>query len=349
MKSPRMRLTTALLSLAIFGAVLAGVATGHQIVSGSDVVVGIDHESGLVETDGSTAVVWSSEPVSVFVGPTAKRAGEHYIYCLDVDGQEYDCRQGTLTDDEAFYFEIPAEYFSTRQHQIEARIHADEVFSNPLIEEVSFTVDALSKRGDEDDDGLTNEREVGLGTDYRAVDTDRDGLRDEVEVNQHGSDPTDDDTDRDGLTDGDEVNRYRTDPTVADTDNDGLDDEAEVNQYGSDPTTAHTDGDGLSDGAEVNQHGTDPTRTDTDGDGLDDGTEIRRGTDPTDPASPSDENSGDGTNGGPAGDGDEFQRGFFVNDGDSTSPLASLEGPHITAIGFTLSIVGILLELRSGR
>lgn len=57
--------------------------------------------------------------------------------------------------------------------------------------------------------------------------------------------------------------------------------------------------------------------------------------------------SGDGAS--PAtSDNEDVNRGFFSNDADPNSPLDSLSGPHITTIGFLLSILGILLELRGG-
>lgn len=205
-------------------------------------------------------------------------------------------------------------------------------------------------------------------------DLDNDGLSRSVELNQYGTDPSRADTDEDGLDDGEEVNRYNTDPTEEDTDGDGLDDREEVNRYGTDPDSRHTDGDGLSDGVEVNQYGTDPTKTDTDGDGIDDGTEVSQGTDPTSPDDPSDEDDSDGTSTNedastsdtgsdtPTSDtteepeteesqdgessSDEFQRGFFTNNPDSS--FAVLSNPsllNITTIGFILSILGILLQL----
>jgi len=49
------------------------------------------------------------------------------------------------------------------------------------------------------------------------VDTDEDGLSDDVEVNTYFTDPNDSDTDGDDLSDGDEVNIHGTDPTNNDT------------------------------------------------------------------------------------------------------------------------------------
>lgn len=139
---------------------------------------------------------------------------------------------------------------------------------------------------DTDNDGLTDEQEMELGTDPNDPDTDGDGLQDGAEVNEYGTDPLNEDTDGDGLTDGDEVNSYGTDPLSEDTDGDGLSDGDEINEYRTNPTESDTDGDGLTDGEEVMEYGTDPTDPDSDDDGISDGEEIAQGSDPNDPNDP---------------------------------------------------------------
>lgn len=59
---------------------------------------------------------------------------------------------------------------------------------------------------DSDRDGLTDDEEAyDVGTNPRAFDTDSDGLGDGEEWLDYGTDPLDWDTDRDGYSDGDEV------------------------------------------------------------------------------------------------------------------------------------------------
>jgi len=58
---------------------------------------------------------------------------------------------------------------------------------------------------DTDKDGLTDLKELEIGTNPRAVDTDLDGLDDYAEYNVYGSDPVRRDTDEDGYDDGLEV------------------------------------------------------------------------------------------------------------------------------------------------
>ncbi|MBX7257055.1 MAG: PQQ-dependent sugar dehydrogenase [Candidatus Hydrogenedentes bacterium] len=64
---------------------------------------------------------------------------------------------------------------------------------------------------DEDEDGLTNEQELLLGTDPNNADTDNDALSDGAELNTYSTDPLDPDSDADGAPDGPEVS-LGTDP-----------------------------------------------------------------------------------------------------------------------------------------
>ena len=58
---------------------------------------------------------------------------------------------------------------------------------------------------DSDGDGLTNARELEVGTSVTKADTDGDGLGDREEVEVYGTDPRKPDTDGDGYLDGQEV------------------------------------------------------------------------------------------------------------------------------------------------
>ena len=81
---------------------------------------------------------------------------------------------------------------------------------------------------DSDGDGLSNKREVELGTDRNNADSDDDGLSDGLEVDNYGTDPLVADSDGDGLSDGDEVNTFGTEPLMVDTDDDSVSDGEEV-------------------------------------------------------------------------------------------------------------------------
>lgn len=94
------------------------------------------------------------------------------------------------------------------------------------------------------------------------------------------------DSDGDGLTDEMEIQYLKTDPFNFDTDGDGLSDGEEALIISSNPLLRDTDGDGLTDWEEVRIYGTDPLNPDTDGDGINDGLEIAQGTAPLVPNAP---------------------------------------------------------------
>ena len=106
--------------------------------------------------------------------------------------------------------------------------------NSPLPITISGSLDV-----DTDDDGMPNSTDP---------DDDNDGVSDLDEVGI-GTDPLNSDSDGDGLNDGQEVSAG-TDPLVPDTDGDGLNDGQEVSA-GTDPFDPDTDGDSVPDGQEV--------------------------------------------------------------------------------------------------
>ncbi|MDP6252176.1 MAG: hypothetical protein QGI20_09565 [Verrucomicrobiota bacterium] len=128
---------------------------------------------------------------------------------------------------------------------------------------------------DTDKDGLYDNLEVNTHkTDPNVADTDGDGLGDGEEIYDYNTNPLLKDSDGDGLLDGDEVKIHQTNPLAADSDLDGLADKEELNEYNTGVLVKDSDKDGLLDGIEVNTHKTDPNVGDTDEDGLGDGEEI---------------------------------------------------------------------------
>ncbi|MBO0591034.1 Ig-like domain-containing protein, partial [Cellulophaga sp. E16_2] len=120
-----------------------------------------------------------------------------------------------------------------------------------------------------DDDELTTDQEISVGTDPINPDTDNDGLLDGEEI-ALGTDPLNPDSDGDGIIDGQEV-IDNTDP-LDDCDHNG----------GIALPESDCDADGLTTSQE-NAIGTDPDNADTDGDTIPDGQEITDSTDPLDP------------------------------------------------------------------
>jgi hypothetical protein len=143
------------------------------------------------------------------------------------------------------------------------------------------------------DTGVYAEDDVKIQTEapINTVDTDGDGLVDEIEI-EYGTDPIKVDTDGDGYTDGLEVlagyNPFGPgklkDAILPESANKDFDDDGIFNILETLTSTnykkADTDGDGLTDKYEINW-GFDPLNKDTDDDGYEDGAELVHGYNPT--------------------------------------------------------------------
>ena len=264
----------------------------NSITYAGDAVV--NETAGIAWTEGSVNVV-------VTVRNTGS-AGQHTV-CIAGGGSE-SCSQKYISENQQERVVIGANAFQSGpgNRSLDVRVVKGINANADPVATAQTTLTTYNPQGDADGDGLRNRDEVKAGTRLDVRDSDKDGLEDGPEVNNHGTDPLNPDTDGDGfrdseevlkgtdslnpdsdgdsLTDGQEIENG-SDPTVPDTDGDGLNDDEEVNRHGTDPTVPDTDGDGLNDGEEVNQHGTDPTEPDSDGDGLDDDEEVVQDTDPT--------------------------------------------------------------------
>ena len=84
----------------------------------------------------------------------------------------------------------------------------------------SVTDGISDAEADSDSDVLSNKQEIELGTDPQKADSDKDVLSDYDEINVYGTDPLKTDTDEDGINDGDEI-VLSLDPNKHDTDNNG--------------------------------------------------------------------------------------------------------------------------------
>ncbi|WP_327054207.1 helix-turn-helix transcriptional regulator [Halomicrococcus gelatinilyticus] len=204
-----------------------------------------DTGEAVVASSNGTTYLWQTESYAANVTFRVDAPEDKYSVCVYPDesaSNEFDCQSkdigngttttalldvgnASATGERSLYFEVVPTFGN------------DET---PLANR-TVTQYVMSKDGDLDDDGLTNEKEVNLS-----------------EKPGWPKDAFDDpDIDNDGLEDGREVNYMDSSPTNADTDNDGLPDGAEV-QYGTDPTDSDTDGDGISDWKEVRELGSDP-------------------------------------------------------------------------------------------
>jgi len=158
-------------------------------------------------------------------------------------------------------------------------VSASDISVDRALLQNRMDLNGLSAKVDTDNDGLSDDEEVALGTDPNDPDTDHDGIGDWEEINMYTTDPLNTDSDSDGLSDVAEINAIFTDPLKSDTDSDGLSDGEEVS-VGTSPINVDSDGDGIYDKEEVYDTKTDPMNADTDGDGYSDGSEVLNGYSP---------------------------------------------------------------------
>ena len=246
---------------------------------------------GSVATPQEQPVIWQSAAHSFDVVLAPGNGGGDYEVCVETRPSDADaptglaCRTATVAAGDRTTVSVEVDGWPanlTGEQAVSAIVRPANGSGGEPLARQTLDLTVLQREADPDGDRLTNEREVEVGTNFFAADTDGDGLADGLEVDAYDTEPTEEDTDGDGLTDGAEVNEYQTDPTVADTDGDGLTDDLEVNTHGTNPNKADTDDDGLGDAGEVNTFGSNPTVADSDDDGLGDAAEVNEfGTNPT--------------------------------------------------------------------
>jgi len=298
-----------------------GDLAGQEVVDGSRVVKGQRWRFSVLPFDGEEfaaeeafsdeVVVNNTEPEFEFPS-TFIEVDERSLVSLDasaasdIDGDDLTFRWAQDDDDQ---FQVALDGSNTptptfmapsvsRLAIIELDLFIDDGEGEILADELTVQVQSLP---DTDGDTIDDELEAQLGMDPNDPDSDRDGLRDEEEVDPLTGDfivdPLDADSDDDGVRDGNEGRVRIGDPTganpVGDVDGDG-----DVNALDPD-----SDGDGILDGVEARRispvaaggdpvpfEGTDttagnyaadadptsetsPIDEDTDGDGLLDGEE----------------------------------------------------------------------------
>ncbi|MBI2625126.1 MAG: hypothetical protein HYW70_02240 [Candidatus Nealsonbacteria bacterium] len=153
-------------------------------------------------------------------------------------------------------------------HNIDAKIIgtnlADENSSNDVAKKENYFVDLDTDRDgkgniadqDDDNDGLSDNDEIAIGTNPLVLDTDGDLVKDGIDLF-----PLDKSEWRDSDQDGSGDNKD------LDDDNDNLPDKEEIFVFGTNPLNRDSDQDNISDDQEVIL-GTNPVKKDTDGDGV---------------------------------------------------------------------------------
>lgn len=269
--------------LALLGVLLLSVVVG-PVAAAPATLDSFEYDGTPADRRSGTIYLWAGESHD-FRATLSGDPNTEYQLCLDrsAGGSEstLKCTSVTTGGDGSANATVMLDRWPAEQLGKQT-VTASLKDGNQTVASKQLSVYVATRSADDDEDGLSNQAEVGIGTDMATADTDGDGLTDGEEANTHDTNPTKSDTDGDGLTDGREVNDLGTNPNVADTDEDGIPDGKEVNVLQTDPTEADSDGDGLSDAKEVNEYKTDPNDPDTDGDGLSDAKEVNiHETDPT--------------------------------------------------------------------
>lgn len=252
--------------------------------------LGSDASTRLVATSNGDSVVTAADDYLITDDSTSEGVGDPaMVHVFSGPGASLEPSLVTLLSDRIVY-----EYAVTVPAGGRAIVmHFASQNSNTTVAQTS--ADALRTLQGAALDGLSAAERQAVVNFNTVPDSDADGLSDDREI-VLGTDPLNPDTDNDGLLDGFEIDNGFN-PLIAgegllDADGDGLNNLGEQ-LAGTDPASEDTDGDGLSDGEEVNTFATDPLRVDSDGGGRSDLLEVN--VDSTDPLNRFDDalNSGD--------------------------------------------------------
>jgi hypothetical protein len=188
-----------LVGLLVCLAVFSGIAASADH---ADLAVE-QHGDGIALEDESTTYLWQYSPYSVTVSFAAPTDSIHTICLSEYNNGETDEQEPV---DEPLTCELTAvdtsESTSVTLTQSEwpenvsgettlaVDIYDGRDSSGEPRHQVLLPVHIMEKDGDLDGNGLTNEREIGLGTHPAVADSDSDGLTDGIEV-MLGTDPRD--------------------------------------------------------------------------------------------------------------------------------------------------------------
>ena len=163
----------------------------------------------LIDEDGSAIVIHAEEDEN---DPEGESYGAR-IACGVLAEPVVDTASTPVVTEEAVTEDAATPPVATEEVATEEVVTEEVVTEEAATEEVVTEEAATEEAGavDTDEDGLTDDEEVDVGTDPAVFDSDGDGLGDGDEINVFGTDPLVPDTDGDGVSDGVEV-EAETDP-----------------------------------------------------------------------------------------------------------------------------------------
>jgi|AntDeeMetagen285_2_1112576.scaffolds.fasta_scaffold07537_1 hypothetical protein len=216
---------------------------GDVSVTGSGVIT--DSAAG----NGST-YVWQDDPIDVSATFQDASNFTNYRVCLGYERADAPPKElvdecdskalspGTNGTSEFTNATWPSNVTGEQDLVVEVQGLSGE-FNATLLDRKTVPVTVITRTGDIDADGLSNQQEVEQGYNLSNADMDSDGLNDGPEVNRYNTNPQNPDTDDDGVRDGEEL-EVGTNPSAADTDGDWLSDGTEMNLLRTNPTSGLT-------------------------------------------------------------------------------------------------------------
>lgn len=166
----------------------------------------IDDQYETVGDHPGPPYVWSTEPLEV-EAVLGGEEGAEYVVCAsatDEEGNEirdYGCQTTTVGADGEETVSFTTEWPDENEEGVWITIEAEHQATGDRYYETT-AVTLIHPEGDLSGDGLSNAREVELGTDFTTPDTSGNGLTDWEEVRVYGTDPLKADTTGDGVDDG---------------------------------------------------------------------------------------------------------------------------------------------------
>lgn len=166
----------------------------------------IDEQYETVGDHPGPPYVWSTESLEVQTVLGGEPNAE-YVVCAsatDEDGadlRDFGCQTTTIGADGERTLSFTADWPEEDEEEVWITVEAEHRETGERYYETRPVV-LLHPEGDLSGDGLTNAREVELGTDFTTPDTSGNGLTDWEEVRVYGTDPLKTDTSGDGVSDG---------------------------------------------------------------------------------------------------------------------------------------------------
>ncbi|MFW6320576.1 MAG: DUF7343 domain-containing protein [Halohasta sp.] len=185
-------LLVGLLVCLVVGSGIAVIAVDAQPDSGSAADSGVQitqHGSGVALEDESTTYLWQYSTYSVTVSFTAPTDETHTVCLSQYDDDTVEeplvCQWTAVEDDGQTNVTLTQSEWPedvSGEETLAIDIYTGRDTGGEPVEQVLLPVYILEKDSDLDGNGLSNDREIELGTHPARADTDSDGLTDGVEV-----------------------------------------------------------------------------------------------------------------------------------------------------------------------